>query len=237
MTHSLQMLALRSVAKTEEWLRPAWVEAVFTLRGAYVAASDLRASLVSGPSGPAPLPRGASWPACPRCGKPALFSQSLDFRDLSYANLLPGSTAVIFVCNDCRESGEWSHCSAVVWLDNAVEVVLQDRGAPQPLRQCVQYYGPDSKDRSDIEPALLDEIERLAESAPTPFLWLPSSYGTKAGGSPHYLQQEQVFFDKTGTRMEYIAQIGTPDHIHFDGFGYLSHSTITGETYIEFQDT
>lgn len=161
----------------------------------------------------------------------------MDFRDLSYASLLPGSTAVIFVCNDCLEAGEWSQCSAVVWLDHAIEVVLQDRGAPQPLRQCVQFYGPDSKNRSDLEPALLDEIERLEEVASAPFLWLPPSYGTKAGGSPHYLQQEQIFFDKTGTRMEYIAQIGTPDHIHFGGFGYLSHSAITGETYIEFQDT
>ena len=91
--------------------------------------------------------------------------------------------------------------------------------------------------RWDLPKEIGEELERLEQQAKTPFLWLPESYGSKAGGMPSYLQTKDVFYDRNGVIMEYIAQISTPAYISANGFGYISHSTVTGETYIDFQDT
>lgn len=134
-------------------------------------------------------------------------------------------------------AGEWDKCSEVVWLGQAQRVVLAGDGDASNLVGLDQYHGFDSLRRGEMASAILGELERLAELPDTPGLWMHASYGTKAGGVPHYLQHDLMFFDRNGVAMEYIGQIGTPDHIPAGGFGYIFFSATTGETYVEFQDT
>ncbi len=217
--------------KPADWLRSATREAVFVGPAKASPPDDLRASLASGPDGPAPLPAGMAWPVCPCCGEPTVFSQSLDMRNLLLSRLLPGTTIVIFACNECLDAGEWSNCTSLVWLPIDQEIELQSRRDPAALSQCIQCYGPDN------DADLLDEQSRqLVWDDPAP-LWLSSSHGTKAGGAPFYLQTETTFYDRDGVVMEYIAQIATPEHVRAGGFGYIYHSAKTGETYLVFQDT
>jgi hypothetical protein len=158
-------------------------------------------------------------------------------RDLAFADLLPGTTMVIFVCNDCMDEGEWVNCSSIVWLPKESSIHLQEQGAPQPLRQLAAWYGADTMGACDLPENIVCQMPWENDSPTLPCQVLPASHGTKAGGVPAYLQPTQVFFDREGYAMEYIAQISTPDHISSEGFGYVYHSTLTGETCIEFQNT
>lgn len=218
-----------------DWPR-AWTrEVLFEDDATTMPATDLRASLRSGPTGPAPMPKGLQWPLCPCCGDPALFSQSVDVRDISFADLLPGTTMVIFVCNECHIAGEWNNCSAVIWLGRNDDIVLLTREASAPLLQRGQWHGAELIDAQELPAEVARELEAFqgAEYAAC----YPQCYGTKVGGVPSYLQQQEFFYDRNGLVMEYIAQIATSDHISAGGFGYVYFSAGTGETYIEFQDT
>ena len=110
-----------------------------------------------------------------------------------------------------------------------------DRGDSMPLAPFVQWYGPDTKAMDEIPEEVSRFLDELEEGSP--HSCISPSYGTKAGGVPCYLQSENGFYDRNGCVMEYIAQIGTPDHIIAGGFGYIFHSTTTGETFVQFQDT
>lgn len=237
-TEFLHLFCLRSEGKSIDLLLPYSVEAIH--HGMVRLAkpfSDLRASLVSGPDGPAPLPENIDWPSCPCCEEPALFSQSLDVRDIGFADLLPGNTMVISVCNDCLEAGEWQNCSSVVWLPKDLPIRLVERASPKPLLQLAAWYGADSKNWHDLPDHITREMEQEESVTAISAVWLSPSYGTKIGGVPAHLQQEEIFYDRKGFIMEYVAQISTPEYISTGGFGYVSHSTLTGETYIDFQDT
>ncbi len=238
-TEFLQRRCLQQAGKPWDWLHSYAVGALIEDCEMAVPATDLRASLRSGPKGPAPLQKGLEWPCCPCCAEPALFSQSLDVRDIGFADLLPGTTLVIFVCNDCLEDGQWENCSSVIWLRGSDEIVLVDRGDPDstPLWQSGQWYGADLPSHGDLPKEVQEELERFQKVSETPYGYLPSSVGTKVGGVPFYLQQETTFYDRNGIVMEYIAQISTPGHISARGFGYVSHSAATGETYVAFQST
>lgn len=176
-TQALQAMSLRRVGKPADWIRRCSREAVFVSHTGSQAATDLRASLVSGAKGPAPLPAGTAWPCCTNCGGRTLFSQSLDFRDVSFASLLPGTTAVIFFCAECHIAGEWSKCAEVVWISESQEIVLTGEGGASEVIQLDQYYGFDMLDRSAIESEIMEELEQLAELPDTPGLWMSSSYG------------------------------------------------------------
>lgn len=219
------------------WLLPWTREALLDNHENNGPVTDIRASLISGPTGPAPLPKGTQWPCCPHCGEVAAFSQSIDVRDIGFANLLPGTTMVIFVCNDCLDTGNWSDCSAVIWLKQMDEIVLTDQGEPSPVVQISQCYGAELLDMWELPEAIRTEIEAIAESSDFPCYALPLSYGTKVGGVPAYLQEEQVFYDRNGIVMEYIAQINPPGYIATGGLGYVFFSGATKETYVDFQDT
>jgi hypothetical protein len=223
--------------KPSDWLHLWSREALFDNYEKTGPVTDLRASLISGPTGPAPLPKGMQWPRCPHCGEVAAFSQSVDVRDIGFADLLAGTTMVIFVCNECLETGDWSDCSAVVWLQQTDEIVLTDRGEASPVLQISQCYGAELLETWELPKEISIEIEAIAESSDFTFYALPLSYGTKVGGVPSYLQEEQVFYDRNGTVMEYIAQINPPGHIATGGLGYVFFSVATQETYIDFQDT
>lgn len=165
-------------------------------------------------------------------------------RDLAFAELLPGTTMVVFACNDCLDAGEWSTCPCIVWLPRDQPVALVDRGSPMPLLQATQWYGPDYIESWELPEELQESISTLNEESESRivigesvFPSFPPCYGTKAGGVPRYLQSEPQFYDRTGCAMEYLAQLQTPEHISANGFGYVFHSTTTGETYVEFQDT
>lgn len=225
----------QELGKASDWLHPWTREALFEDYETTIPATDLRASLKSGPAGPAPLPKDTQWPCCPCCGQPALFSQSVDTRDIGFSDLLPGTTMVIFVCNDCLEDGQWQNCSVVVWLGRSDEVVLLDQGSPAPVLQRAQWLGAEII--NDFPSEVQGELEAFQKTSGVPSYPLPASFGTKVGGFPAYLQTEEVFYDRDGLVMEYIAQISTPEHISAGGFGYVSYSAKTGETYIDFQDT
>lgn len=225
----------QELGKASDWLYPWTREALFEDYETTIPATDLRASLRSGPTGPAPMPKGTQWPCCPHCGEPALFSHSVDTRDIGFSDLLPGTTMVIFVCNDCLEDGQWQNCSVVVWLGRSDEVVLLDQGSPAPVLQRAQWLGAEIID--DFPSEVQGELEAFQKTSGVPSYPLPASFGTKVGGVPAYLQTEEVFYDRDGLVMEYIAQISTPEHISAGGFGYVSYSAKTGETYIDFQDT
>lgn len=235
-TEFLQRECIKQAGKPVDWLHPYSVEVLIT-DDQSVPAADLRASLQSGPAGPAPLPKGKEWPPCPCCGEPSLFSQTVDMRDISFADLLPGTTMAIFVCNDCLDRGEWQNCASVLWLGPADEIVLVDRGQPAPLVQRGQWYASETPAHYDFPQEIQEALHEFERVSGNPHAYLPPSYGTKVGGVPSYLQDETVFYDCNGMVMEYIAQIATPEHISAGGFGYISHSAATGETYIDFQDT
>lgn len=235
--HALHGWSLQAAGKPKGWLLPETTEAVFVDLSDYGPAVDHRASLIAGPGGPAPLPQDIPWPKCPRCGGQTVFSQSVDFRDVSFAHLLPGTTLVIFFCAHCHEVGEWENCTASIWLAPDSPVVLQVLSESAPLHQCVQYYGPDAKHRRNMRSDLSDELDDLDGENTYPCIRLVPSYGTKAGGNPAYLQSDPEIFDREGKLMEYIGQIATPEHIPVGGFGYIFYSVKTRETRIEFQDT
>lgn len=220
-----------------DWLHAYSHEALFDDYETTASASDLRSSLQSGPTGPAPMPKGQPWPRCPCCGKPPQFSHSVDVRDIGFADLLPGTTMVIFACNECLDAGEWQNCSVVVWLRQSDEVVLIDQGMPATLVQRNQWHGEELINRYDLPAEIQQEVEGFEKTTGPPVYALPLSFGSKVGGVPAYLQTEEVFYDRDGLAMEYIAQISTPEHISAGGFGYVSYSAKTGETYIDFQDT
>jgi hypothetical protein len=236
-TAFLQRHCIQQAGKSENWLHPYSVEALIVNHADAMPALDLRASLVSGPTGPAPLPNGTDWPCCPSCGEPSLFSQSIDVRDVSFADMLPGTSIVVFACNDCLDAGEWQNCSRVIWLGATDEIVLVDRGDPASLIQWSQWYASDLPLIYDLPQEIQNELDECNKLLGNPNAYYPPSYGTKVGGVPHYLQSEAVFYDRNGIVMEYIAQISTPLHISAGGFGYVSHSVATGETYIDFQNT
>ncbi len=233
----LHQRCCRLLGKPTDWLVPYSRETLFEDYETTVPATDLRSSLRSGPMGPAPLPKGAEWPCCPHCGEPALFSQSVDVRDIGFADLLPGTTLVIFACNDCLEDGQWQNCSTVVWLGCEDKIELKDRGDTSPLMQRAQWYGPELIDHHDLPKDAQEDLDHMEKHSDATYCALPQSYGSKVGGVPAYLQQEDVFYDRNGNVMEYIAQISTPEHISAGGLGYVSYSAATGETYIDFQDT
>src|SRR5262249_25101610 len=158
------------------------------------------------------------------------FAQSLDMRDAGFAPMLPGTSLVIFVCNDCLIAGEWQNCAALVWLPASAQILLKELGEKADIVQADQWYGPDN-DNGMFDTEMWDELKK-AEAPSSPPLWLSSSYGTKVGGAPFYLQSETVYYDRNGVAMEYIAQISAPEYISANGFGYVSHSTGTGETYL-----
>jgi hypothetical protein len=159
----------------------------------------------------------------------------VDTRDIGFSDLLPGTTMVIFVCNDCLEDGQWQNCAVVLWLGRSDEVVLLDQGSPAPVLQRAQWLGAEII--NDFPSQVQGELEAFEKTSGVPSYPLPASFGTKVGGVPAYLQTEEVFYDRDGLVMEYIAQISTPEHISAGGFGYVSYSATTGETYIDFQDT
>lgn len=144
---------------------------------------------------------------------------------------------VLFFCTDCHEAGEWDACSTQIWLTSETPVVTQTLRGSAPLRQCVQYYGPDDKHWYDMPDDMQNELERIEAEAASGCIRLPPSYGTKAGGNPAYLQSAPKVFDRAGKLMEYIGQIATPEHIPAGGFGYIFYSPTTQETQVVFQDT
>ena len=144
---------------------------------------------------------------------------------------------VIFACNDCLEDGQWHNCAVAIWLGRNDEVVLLDQGNPAPVLQRSQWYGAELIDSHDLPEAIKRDLEVFDKISGALSYALPASFGTKVGGVPAYLQQEEVFYDRNGFVMEYIAQISTPEHISSGGFGYVSFSAATGETYIDFQST
>lgn len=166
-----------------------------------------------------------------------MFSQSVDLRDIGFADLLPGTTMVVFVCNPCYEEGQWQNCSAVVWLGRTDEIVLVNHGDPSPLWQYAQWYGAELPPAYDLPEHVQQELAEFEQHSDIPCCPLPPSFATKVGGVPCYLQQEEIFYDRSGIVMEYIAQIATPEHISAGGLGYVLFSSATGETYIDFQDT
>ena len=227
----------QELGKASDWLQPWTREVLFEDYENTIPATDLRASLRSGPTGPAPLPKGTQWPCCPHCGQLTLYSQSVDTRDIGFSDLLPGTTMVIFACNDCLEDGQWHNCAVAIWLGRNDEVVLLDQGNPAPVLQRSQWYGAELIDSHDLPEAIKRDLEVFDKISGALSYALPASFGTKVGGVPAYLQQEEVFYDRNGFVMEYIAQISTPEHISSGGFGYVSFSAATGETYIDFQST
>lgn len=195
-------------------------------------AHDYRASIRSGNLGPAPMPRGVSWPSCCGCGEPQVFVESIDFRDVPFAHLLPGSTLVIFMCVSCVHQGNWSDCTSLVWLPVDVDVELAATGRTSPLVEARQWLG---HDYSEIPDTLM---EKLRDAWPSDLPWFGCFFEnvTKAGGLPHYLQGEEQVFDSSACRMEFIGQFAPSDAL-FNGYGYLLHSTTTGETVAILQTT
>lgn len=224
-----------------EWTHAYSREAVFMQHYTEQPITDPRRTMISGPTGPAPLPTGKEWPVCPNCGEQTGFCQSLDMRDLNFSDLLPGTTMAIFICSECLCKGKMRESSVIVWLPTDAQIVLVDRGEPMPLLTASQWYGPDSIEFDDLPESMQNQIGALnpivgrrlilGESR---FPWMPPSLGGKSGGVPMFLNNPASFRDRLGFDMEYIGQIASPE-VMPDGFGYIFHSTSTGETSIEFQ--
>jgi hypothetical protein len=230
--HFLKKYTFLRVGSLAEKLRDYEVGAVLCDFSKPIENGDYRASLKSGDCGPAPLPRGHQWPSCAGCAKPQIFVGSIDFRDVPFAQLLPGSSIVIFMCTPCVHQGNYSECSSLVWLPNDLDIEFVSNGPKSPLVEARQWLG---HDYSEMPEPLEEE---LRDNWPSDLPWFGSffSHATKAGGVPDYLQGEEPVFDSSGNRMEYIGQF-IPSEKILDGYGYLLHSTKTGETVAILQTT
>ena len=99
-------------------------------------------------------------------------------------------------------------------------------GEPMPLQQARQWIG------SDCSGYDLYALAELVEETQRP---VDFPIDPTAGGLPDYLQSAPTLFDSSGYLMEYIGQFGSAGS--FTGFGYIFHSTVTGETAAELQTT
>lgn len=230
--HFLKRYTILRAGSLAEKLRHYEVEAILSDFSKPTETGDHRASLRSGDHGPAPLPRGHLWPSCPGCAKPQVFFGSIDFRDVPFAHLLPGSSLVIFMCTPCVQQGNYSECTSLVWLPNEVDIEFVTNGPKSPLVEARQWL---DHDYSEI-PELL--VEELRDKWPSDLPWFGCFFNqaTKAGGVPDYLQGAEPAFDSSGNQMEYIGQFA-PSETLLDGYGYLLHSTTTGETVAILQTT
>lgn len=233
--HFLRQYSLRQVGELAREAAACGIEAVLCDYSDPRPATDPRASIRSGPEGPAPLPSGTPWPVCPDCGASPSFWESLDFRDTPFAHLLPGTSLSLFVCDRCLEAGEWSICATPVWLPADREAGFVSKGNPMPVLAARQRI--DRERSPDHVPETLRERIDAEWPAGLPCGFYFTASGTKAGGIPDYLQADPILFGSDGFLMEFIGQFTSPDWCGFDGFGYLFHSTTTGETVAELQTT
>lgn len=224
--HFLKETALKQGGKLAEILRPYQIPAVFSDFSKPLPATDYRASLRSGDHGPAPAPHGALWPSCNQCGRPHAFTESIDFRDVPFAHLLPGAALSVFICAWCVSYGNWADCTALMWLPSDGRIDLIANGEEAVLIEARQW--PDF-DYREIES---EDIDELNGNWPTNMPWFGEffNWASKAGGVPYHLQGEDPPFDSSACLMEFIGQFAVPDHVRDSTPGYLFHSTVTNET-------
>lgn len=234
-THFLRVHSYRQAGELAESAGTLGVESVICDYSKPMPATDYRASIRSGTDGPAPMPPGMAWPICRDCGEIPSFWESIDFRDVSFSHLLPGTTLSIFVCDRCLTAGEWLSCSTLIWLPRDEAVGLISKGDPKPLVEACQWIDRDCS-YDDIPEALAARIEtEWPEHLPCGLASIAG--GTKAGGLPDYFQEDPTLFDAGGCLMDYIGQFTSPESCWFDGYGYIFHSAITGETVAALQTT
>ncbi len=224
--HFLKETALKQGGKLAAKLRPYQIPAVFSDFSKPLPATDYRASLKSGDHGPAPAPQGVLWPSCNQCGRPHAFTESIDFRGVPFAHLLPGSALSVFICAWCVGNGNWADCTALMWLPREGGINLITNGQETVLIEARQW--PDF-DYREIESEDIDEING---NWPANLPWFGEffNWSSKAGGVPYYLQADNPTFDSEACLMEFIGQFSVPEHIRESTPGYLFHSTVTNET-------
>lgn len=138
-THFLKAHSLRQAGDLAEDADQLGVEVIICDYSKPVPATDFRSSVRSGLHGPAPVPEGMAWPVCRNCGEIPSFWESLDFRDLGFHHLLPGTSLSIFVCDRCLKAGEPSLGTTLVWLPPEKSVELISIGDPMPLLEPRQW--------------------------------------------------------------------------------------------------
>lgn len=234
-THFLKAHSFRQAGILAKDADRLGVEAIVCDYSIPVPAKDFRSSMRSGLHGPAPVPEGMAWPVCRNCDEIPSFWESLDFRDVGFHHLLPGTMLSIFVCDRCLEAGEPSLGTTLIWLPADESVELISKGDPMPLLEARQWIDRDCS-KEDIPTSLAVRIEtEWPEDLPCGLISV--AQGSKAGGLPFFLQEDPTLFDADGCLMDYIGQFTPPESCWFGGYGYLFHSATTGETMAEFQST
>ena len=168
----------------------------------------------------------------------------MDMRDIAYAETLPGTTMVVFICKECLWDGNWDNCADVIWLPANKAISLHGERDRSLLRQATHFYGSDNPMSWELPEELqaeicggVDEINGMPTIGFYEELWLESSAGTKVGGFPVFLQDGAMTFKRKRVIMEYIAQIDVPINVDFNGIGHIYYSVATGETCVQFQAT
>jgi hypothetical protein len=153
-----------------------------------------------------------------------VFVETIDFRDVSFAQLMPGSSLAVFMCGGCLDA------TALFWLPHDQDVVTVTNGTPEPLLEARQWLDDDFPDMDEIPESFEAQVRsEWPEGLPCSGVPRPHA-GTKAGGFPRYIQAAPTHLDKAGCHMEFIGHFTPPLSVMADSGGYLFHSTTTGES-------
>ena len=158
--------------------------------------------------GPAPLPAGTDWPACPACSAAMLFVGTLDFRDTPTRRHVPGDALAYFQCFHCV-------CPAPLmtffWLKKRQACRLVKPPSGQPARSQIgtpwlvrDCRWADVKEAYNVPGIRHTIVGRRLYTAAT--VW-----GNKVGGHIFFIQNDETPRCSCRRTMRFVGQFVSCD--------------------------